>query len=180
MPLEIIPIVEGVLDDPNTNDEGPNGSVIVQKINQLVEKANEVESSLSTVDFDELADVVATVNSSIAVSMVTGQEQSNELFVLDTNSAASVIILRKYQTLSIALSVDDDNFKSCTILNDTDFNIPISNDSDSNLFFFSDYPPDAQGVGSVYLFVSHGKINIYLADDNFWVTGALVRQIPGS
>ena len=75
MPLEIIPIVEGVLDDPNTNDEGPNGSVIVQKINQLVEKANEVESSLSTVDFDELADVVATVNSSIAVSMVTGQEQ---------------------------------------------------------------------------------------------------------
>jgi len=179
MPLEIIPIVEGVTDDPNTNDEGPNGSVIVQKINELVTKSNEVETVLSTVDFDELADVVSTLTSSIAVSMVAGQDPSNELFVLNAESAASVIILRKYQGLSIALSVDDDNFKTCTILNDTDFNIPITNDSDSNLFFLV---PDGQPYLRNYnhVLASRGQLTVYLADDNFWITGMIMRLSAGS
>ena len=172
MTIQPIAIVSSINDLPNVNENGPNGASITEKINQVIGVLNPLTEAV-----DLLIDSPSPVYSPPQVLFFP---EENISFNLTADHINTVIFLGHYQELSfrfLTLDLADKTLAPIIVINATDYDIPISNYGNNNLW----YCPDEITQAQTSVFRSRGKLQIYFRDtENVYICGSIVNVIPGS
>lgn len=172
MTIQPIAIVPSVNDLPNVNEDGPNGASITDKLNQVIGVLNPLAEAV-----DLLVDSPSPVYSP---PQVLSFPEENISFNLTADHVNTLIFLGHYQGLNFSFSTSELAAKTLApiiIINTTDYDIPLGNFGNNNLW----YCPDEITQGQTSVFRSRGKLQIYFSNtENVYICGSIVNVMAGS
>ena len=171
MTVTKIPLINGLNDEPNTDPvKGQNGAVVIAKVNELVEQVYTLSQQLEDIPSVILPPPQVVFYPETNSQLGVTSDDLNKLFFWGSYGGIKFTF---YDNLLLPIKDSLGFLPSITIINITEFAIPLLNFTNINLFFYSNDPnvgPNNQALRS------KGKLDVYFLNaENAYVVGSIIN-----